>query len=50
MAQSPLKKSGSQAKGIKFGGLFIDNYMNWKQHIDQILPKVSAAYFVIRNC
>jgi len=50
MAQSPLEKSGSQAKGTKFGGLHIDNHMNWKQHIDQILPKLSAAHFVIRNC
>lgn len=50
MAQSPLEKSGSQAKGTKFWGLYIDNYMNWKQHIDQILPKLSAVYFVITNC
>ena len=38
------------AKGTKFWGLHIDNHMNWKkQHIDQILPKLSAAFFVIRK-
>jgi hypothetical protein len=27
----------------------IDNHLNWKCHIDRILPKLSAAGFVIRQ-
>jgi hypothetical protein len=27
----------------------IDNHMNWKNHVEQILPKLSAACFSIRN-
>jgi len=29
--------------------MHIDNRMNWKNHIEQILPKLSAACFSIRN-
>jgi hypothetical protein len=36
-----------EAAGTTLLGLHIDNHMNWKQHIDQILQKLNAACFVI---
>ena len=30
-----------------FLGVQIDNHLNWKYHIDQILPKLSTAGFII---
>jgi hypothetical protein len=27
----------------KFLGLHLDNHLNWKDHIDQIIPKLNAA-------
>jgi hypothetical protein len=33
----------------KFLGMQIDNHLNWKNHIDQILPKLGAACFAVRN-
>jgi hypothetical protein len=30
-------------------GVQIDTHLNWKCHIDQILPKLSNAGFVIRQ-
>jgi sarcosine oxidase/L-pipecolate oxidase len=38
-----------EVAGPEFLGMYIDNHMNWKCHIDQILPKLSAACFVIRK-
>jgi len=29
--------------------MHIDNHMNWKNHVEQILPKLSAACFSVRN-
>jgi hypothetical protein len=34
---------------IKFLGIQIDNKLNWKSHVEYILPKLSSAIFVIRN-
>ena len=36
-------------KSTKFLGMHIDNHMNWKNHVEQILPKLSAACFSIRD-
>jgi len=36
-------------KSIKFLGMHIDNHMIWKNHVEQILPKLSAASCSIRN-
>ena len=33
----------------KFLGVQIDNDLNWRCHIDRILPKLSTAGFVIRQ-
>ena len=38
-----------EVKNIKFLGMHVDNHMNWKNHVEQILPKLSAAGFSIRN-
>jgi len=38
-----------KVKGIKFLGMHTDNDINCKNHIEQILPKSSAACFLIRN-
>jgi hypothetical protein len=35
--------------GTKLLGMYFDNRMNWKYHIDQILIKLSASCFVIRK-
>jgi hypothetical protein len=33
----------------KFLGLQIDNYLNWKNHIDQLIPKLSGACYAVRS-
>ena len=38
-----------EVKSTKFLGMHTDNHMNWKNHVEQILPKLSAACFSIRN-
>jgi hypothetical protein len=34
---------------IKFLGLYINDSMTWKTHIDAILPKLSSACFAVRS-
>jgi hypothetical protein len=34
---------------IKFLGIQIVNKLNWKSHVEHILPKLSSAIFVIRS-
>jgi hypothetical protein len=34
---------------IKFLGIEIDKFMNWKAHMKVILPKLGKACFTIRN-
>jgi hypothetical protein len=33
----------------KFLGLPIDNHINWKNHIEQMIPKLSGARYAIRS-
>ena len=33
----------------KFLGLQIDNHQNWKNHIEQMIPWLSAACYAIRS-
>jgi hypothetical protein len=33
----------------KFLGLHPDNHLNWKGHIDQMIPKLSAACYAVRS-
>jgi hypothetical protein len=34
---------------ITFLGIQIDNKLNWKSHVEYILPKLSSSIFVIRS-
>jgi hypothetical protein len=38
-----------EVKSTTFLGMCIDNHMNWKNHINQTLSKLSTACFSIRN-
>jgi hypothetical protein len=33
----------------KFLGLHLDNHLNWKNHIDQMIPKLSGACYTVRS-
>jgi hypothetical protein len=33
----------------KFLGLQVDNHLTWKNHIDQMVPKLNAACYVVRS-
>ena len=33
----------------KFLGLQIDNHITWKHHIEQMIPKLSGAYYAVRS-
>jgi IS1 family transposase len=33
----------------KFLGLHLDNHLNWKAHIDQMIPKLSGACYAVRS-
>jgi hypothetical protein len=33
---------------IKFLGIRINNNLNWKSHVDQMIPKFSATYEAVR--
>jgi hypothetical protein len=38
-----------ESENTKFLGLQIDNHLNWKNHIDQIVPKLSGACYSSRS-
>jgi hypothetical protein len=38
-----------ESENTKFLGLQIDNHLNWKNRIDQIVPKLSGACYAIRS-
>jgi mannose/fructose/N-acetylgalactosamine-specific phosphotransferase system component IID len=38
-----------EAINLKFLGIHIDNHLNWKNHIDQIVPKLRAACYMVRQ-
>jgi hypothetical protein len=33
----------------KFRGLQVDNHFTWKNHINQMVPKLSGAYYIVRS-
>jgi hypothetical protein len=39
----------SKVNDAKFLGLYINNTLSWKIHIDKILPKLCSAYFAMRS-
>jgi hypothetical protein len=44
-----VDKATEEAETTKFFGLQVDNNLNWKTHIQYIIPKLSSACFVIRT-
>jgi hypothetical protein len=42
---NPIKESIN----TKFLGLKLDKHINWRNHINKILPKLSTACFVVRS-
>jgi hypothetical protein len=32
---------------MTFLGLQIDNYLNWANHIDKLIPKLSGAFYAV---
>lgn len=38
-----------EATGIKFIGLELVKYMNWKNHIEKLLLKTNSACYVVRS-
>jgi hypothetical protein len=38
-----------ETTSIKFLGMQTDDHLNWKSNVDQILPKMSTACFVVRR-
>jgi hypothetical protein len=43
------QKCRTSAKEIKFLGLIIDDTLSWKQHIEQVISKMSTACYKLRN-
>jgi len=43
------RKYTEEAVNTTFLGLQIDNHINWKSHIEQMIPKLSAACCAIRS-
>jgi len=39
----------TEAQNIEFLGIIIDSNLSWKQHIDDIIPKLNKACFAIRS-
>jgi hypothetical protein len=38
-----------ESVNTKFLGLQIDNHLNWTNHIDKLIAKLSAAYYAARS-
>ena len=38
-----------EAVNLKFLGIQIDSHLNWKNRIDQIIPKPSVACYMVRQ-
>jgi hypothetical protein len=43
------EKNLKESVNTKCLGLQIDNHLNWKNHIDQMVPKLSGACYAIRS-
>jgi len=43
------EKYVEETVNTKFLGLKIDNHINWKNHIEEMIPKLSGAYYAIRS-
>jgi hypothetical protein len=54
VSQCPLSigyndKYKEESAHTKFPGIQIDNHLNWKNHIDQLIPKLSGVCYVVRS-
>ena len=49
MAMEYANKLKNETISTRFLGMQINNHLNWKKHIDQILPKLSTACFLSRR-
>jgi hypothetical protein len=38
-----------ESVNTKFLGLQIDNHLNWTNHIDKLIPKLSGACYAVRS-
>jgi hypothetical protein len=43
------RESINNAREIRFLGLIIDETLSWKQHIEQVISKMSSACYALRN-
>jgi len=37
-----------ESTNTEFFGLKLDKHINWKNHINHIIPKMSSVYFIVR--
>jgi hypothetical protein len=42
-------KTTEVVRTTKFNGLQIDNKLNWKKHIENIIPKLNSARFAMKT-
>jgi hypothetical protein len=42
-------ESMQELVNTKFLGLQIDNHLNWINHIDELIPKLSGACYAVRS-
>ena len=43
------EKNIGERVNTKFLGLQSDNHIYWKDHIEQMIPKLSGAYFAVKS-
>jgi len=46
---SSKDKCIEEAVNLKFLAIQIDSHLNWRNHIDQIIPKLSVACYMVRQ-
>ena len=44
-----VKKCVGESVNTKFLGSQTDNHINWRNHTEQIIPNVSAAYYAVSS-
>ena len=42
-------KCTEEVVNLKFFDIQIDNHLNWRNHTDQIIPRLSIAYYMVRQ-
>jgi hypothetical protein len=49
LSRGYVDKTTEEVETTKFLGLRVDNNLNWKTHIQYIIPKLSSARFAVRT-